>query len=230
MSAAAQLHGEVLRAEDLTIAFGHEVVIQGLSFAMDRESSASIMGPTGSGKTTFLNAVLGFVRPTAGNLSVCGIDMRRASASQVLNMRRNDVGMIFQSNELLGDLSPEENVLVPALLSGIPRREAEERVTSLLAELKVPKRDLTAVLSGGEKQRVSIARALISEPMLLVADEPTASLDSRTRDDVCELLFDLPSRKGCALLVVTHDEAVAARASSRYELNNDTLSAQGRTR
>ena len=227
MTLPSTADSEVLKAQDLIVCFKNETVLQGLTLTVKTGHSAAIMGTTGSGKTTLLNTILGFIKPAAGNLTVCGTDMTHASSRQILHLRRHDVGMIFQSNELLGDLSPLENVLVPALLSGMPKTDAENRAASLLDSLKVPQRDTTSVLSGGEKQRVAIARALIAQPRLLIADEPTASLDSQTRDEVCDILFDLPTSIGCSLIVVTHDERVAHYARSRYRLNNGHLAPEG---
>lgn len=219
--------GQILACEHLAITLGGHRVIDDATFSIDSGQSVSVMGTTGSGKTSLLNAVMGFVRPLSGHLMVAGHDLIRASSRDILKLRRSTIGVVFQSGELLDELTPVENVLVAAILAGVDKVEATSRASELLDNFRVPARDSTAVLSGGEKQRVAIARALVTRPRLVVADEPTASLDTTTRDQVAEVLYSLPAQTGCGLLVVTHDPAVASTADAQYQLRDGRLQLKG---
>ncbi len=186
--------------------------------------SAAVTGPSGSGKSTLLNCALGLIRPDAGRISIAGTDLAGLSSRALARHRRDSVGMVFQFGELLPELTPLENVALAALLAGAKRSAAFRRARELLEQLGVPVEGTpTADLSGGERQRAAVARALVNRPTLLLADEPTGSLDARNRENVAELLFSLPGRWGCAVLVVTHDETVAARADRRYALSEGRL-------
>ncbi|NJP99336.1 ABC transporter ATP-binding protein [Streptomyces zingiberis] len=188
--------------------------------------SVAVTGASGSGKSTLLMCVLGLVRPAAGTVRVAGVDVTRLRPRRLARHRRAHVGAVFQFGELLPELTPVENVAVAALLAGVGRAEAFARAGELLSRLGVAARVPTAELSGGERQRTAVARALVNRPSLLLADEPTGALDETNRDAVCELLFGLPARTGCGLLVVTHDPAVAARADRTVRLSGGRLVAE----
>ncbi|MFE0174676.1 ABC transporter ATP-binding protein [Streptomyces sp. NPDC059002] len=192
--------------------------------------SVSATGASGSGKSTLLMCILGLVKPDAGIVRIAGADVGRMSARALAQHRRDHIGMVFQFGELLPELSPVENVALAGLLSGMHRTEAYDRAADLLNELGVPTRSgSTATLSGGERQRTAVARALINDPSLLLADEPTGSLDQAHRDSVADLLFELPRSRGCALLLVTHDPAIARRADRQVTLADGTLFPAGTT-
>jgi putative ABC transport system ATP-binding protein/lipoprotein-releasing system ATP-binding protein len=199
----------LLDAADLNVAAGQSVVVT---------------GPSGSGKSTLLMCLLGLAKPKGGRVVVADRDITRMRARQVARHRRNSIGMVFQFAELLPELSPVENVALAALLAGRSRHDAFDRAEELLDELGVPASGTaTADLSGGERQRAAVARALINEPDLLLADEPTGALDEENRDSVGRLLFSLPRRWNCGLLVVTHDHSIAARADEHLELRHGKL-------
>jgi putative ABC transport system ATP-binding protein/lipoprotein-releasing system ATP-binding protein len=146
------------------------------------------------------------------------------SGRQREQMRRQQIGAVFQDDSLLPELSPVENVALAGLLAGLSAREAQGRADAMLRQLGVPVAERSvADFSGGERQRVAVARALINEPVLLLADEPTGSLDPTMRDQVCDLLFDVPTRFGCGLVVVTHDPVVAGRADRWLALDEGRL-------
>jgi putative ABC transport system ATP-binding protein/lipoprotein-releasing system ATP-binding protein len=187
-------------------------------------NSVSVMGHSGAGKSSLLSVVLGLVRPDAGTIDIKGRPVMAGNSSAMSRLRREEIGVVFQSGELLPELSPTENVLLPALLAGVPAEEAKTRAADLLARLGVPRGDRSVTeFSGGEQQRVAVARALMNRPSVLLADEPTGSLDPATRDQVVELVFSVPQQFDCALVVVTHDPAVAARADHHLALHHGQL-------
>jgi putative ABC transport system ATP-binding protein len=169
------------------------------------------MGASGSGKSTLLNLVAGLDRATSGRIVVDGIDLTRANETQLAMYRRSHVGFVFQFFNLLSNLTVLQNVMVPAELAGMRSAEARARATELLSELGMSDvhRSYAANLSGGQRQRVAIARALINRPALVLADEPTGALDSRSGDQVMELLREL-NQRGQTILLVTHDAKLAA--------------------
>jgi putative ABC transport system ATP-binding protein len=171
----------------------------------------AVMGSSGSGKSTLLNLVAGLDRATSGRIVVDGIDLTRASETQLARYRRSRVGFVFQFFNLLSNLTVMQNVMVPAELAGTPSGEARSRASELLEGLDMTglQRSYPANLSGGQRQRVAIARALINRPALVLADEPTGALDSRSGDQVMGLLDEL-NQRGQTILLVTHDAKLAA--------------------
>ena len=171
----------------------------------------AVMGASGSGKSTMLNLVAGLDRATSGRIVVDGIDLTQANETQLARYRRSHVGFVFQFFNLLSNLTVLENVMVPAELAGIRPAEARRRAAELLEELGMADvhRSYPANLSGGQRQRVAIARALINRPALVLADEPTGALDSRSGGQVMGLLDEL-NQRGQTILLVTHDAKLAA--------------------
>jgi putative ABC transport system ATP-binding protein len=171
----------------------------------------AVMGSSGSGKSTLLNLVAGLDRATSGRIVVDGIDLTPASETQLARYRRSRVGFVFQFFNLLSNLTVMQNVMVPAELAGTPSGQARSRAFELLEELDITglQRSYPANLSGGQRQRVAIARALINRPALVLADEPTGALDSRSGDQVMGLLDQL-NQRGQTILLVTHDAKLAA--------------------
>ncbi|MFD9629928.1 ABC transporter ATP-binding protein [Streptomyces violascens] len=195
------------------------VLLNGVDLQVRAGESAAVTGPSGSGKSTFLGCVLGLIRPSQGVVQVAGQDVVRMRQRALERHRSQHIGVVFQFGELLPELTPVENVALAALLTGTPSQQAYEQAERLLEELGVPYSGVpTGQLSGGERQRTAVARALVNEPAVLLADEPTGALDTATRDSVAELLFEVPRRWGCALVVVTHDPDVAGRADACVEL------------
>jgi putative ABC transport system ATP-binding protein len=191
--------------------------------ALDRVSlqvapgeAVAVMGPSGSGKSTLLNLVAGLDKPTSGTVIVAGQRVDTLSETKLARYRRTRVGMIFQFFNLLEDLTVADNVLLPAQLAGISRREARARAAGLLVKMGIERyRDsYPGRLSGGERQRVAIARALINNPAVLLADEPTGAVDTATGEEIGRLLLDLTAA-GQTLLLVTHSPELAARYAKR---------------
>jgi putative ABC transport system ATP-binding protein len=178
--------------------------------------AVAVMGPSGSGKSTLLNLIAGLDRPSTGTVAVAGQRVDRLSETGVARFRRRQVGMIFQFFNLLDDLTVADNVLLPAQLAGLSRRQARERASELLSALRIDKlKDAyPARLSGGQRQRVAIARALVNRPAVLLADEPTGALDTATGDEIGELLAGL-NASGQTLVLVTHNPDLAAAYARR---------------
>ena len=178
--------------------------------------AVAIMGPSGSGKSTLLNLIAGLDRPSSGTVTVAGQRIDRLSETGLARFRRQQIGMIFQFFNLLDDLTVADNVLLPAQLAGMPRRQARARAEELLATLRIEehKDAYPGRLSGGERQRVAIARALVNRPAVLLADEPTGAVDSATGEEIAELLLDL-NASGQTLILVTHNPELAATYAQR---------------
>jgi putative ABC transport system ATP-binding protein len=195
---------------------GGPAAVDEVSLAVEAGEFTAIMGPSGSGKSTLLNLIAGIDRPSGGSVRVGGEDLGRLSEARLARFRRARLGFVFQFFNLLGNLTVLENVLLPAQLQGTRPALARARVMELLAQLDIAELadQYPARLSGGQQQRVAIARALINQPVLLLADEPTGALDSRSGSQVMELLEGL-NRQGQTVLLVTHDAKLATRHAGR---------------
>ncbi|WP_443059230.1 ATP-binding cassette domain-containing protein [Streptomyces sp. NBC_00435] len=210
--------GAALEFSSLRYQIGDRTLFDGLDLRLCTGDSVAVMGPSGSGKSTLISCALGLVKPE-GTVRVADADLGRMSRRELTRHRSRHIGVVFQFGELLPELTPVENVALAGLLAGADRKETYKAAAELLGSLGVP-RDAraTGTLSGGERQRTAVARALVNRPSLLVADEPTGALDDANRAAVAELLFEVPRRWPCALLVVTHDAQVAALADDTVHL------------
>lgn len=215
----------VLDVVNLTYAVGSRTLLDQANLALRFGESVSVMGPSGSGKSTLLSCILGLLKPNSGTISVEGNDVTKLRGRSLAKYRHDKIGMVFQFGELIPELSPLENVALPALLSRKNRSSAYARAESLLDELHVPKTGRADQLSGGERQRTAVARALINGPGLIIADEPTGALDEEARNQVAGLLVGLPRIRRCAVLIVTHDAAVARLADRVVNLHDGAVSA-----
>jgi putative ABC transport system ATP-binding protein len=185
--------------------------LDAVSLAIPRGEMVSIIGPSGSGKSTLLNLVGGLDRPSSGDVSIDGARLSHLSDDELTRVRRDKIGFIFQFFNLLPTLSCLENVGLPLHLRGWPRKKVDARARELLTLVQLERRltHLPDELSGGERQRVAIARALSVYPPILLADEPTGNLDTRTGDEILTLVRDVHTRLGCTVVIVTHDLKVA---------------------
>ncbi|MEV6680066.1 ABC transporter ATP-binding protein [Streptomyces erythrochromogenes] len=206
----------VVRLDDVHKEYGDAKALDGLSLEIRAGDAVAVMGPSGCGKSTLLNMVAGLDRPTSGTVEVQGHDLGGLDETGLALFRRRHIGMVFQFFNLIDDLPALDNVALAAQLTGTPARQARRRALELLDELGVADRrnSYPATLSGGERQRVAVARALMNRPALLLADEPTGALDSRSGEQVMDLLIDL-NQIGQTLLIVTHDPELATRCASR---------------
>ncbi|HZM78205.1 MAG TPA: ABC transporter ATP-binding protein [Candidatus Limnocylindrales bacterium] len=207
--------------------YGETVGLDGVDLTIMPGESVAVMGPSGSGKSTLLNIVAGLDRPTSGTVRVHGEDLTVLSEGALARYRRRRIGMVFQFFHLLDDLPVLDNVMLSARLIGTPYKQARTRAMGLLEELDIAERKdaYPQQLSGGERQRVGVARALMNRPALLLADEPTGALDSRSGEQVIDLLLDL-NQIGQTLLIVTHDQRLAERCASRVVQFEDGRVAQ----
>ncbi|MEU4231436.1 ABC transporter ATP-binding protein [Nonomuraea sp. NPDC026600] len=206
----------VIRVDALRKEYGEAAALDGVCLEIRAGESVAVMGPSGCGKSTLLNMVAGLDRPTSGTVLVHGQDLGGLDERGLALFRRRHVGMIFQFFNLIDDLPALDNVALAAQLAGTPARQARLRALELLGELGVAERrdSYPSTLSGGERQRVAVARALMNRPALLLADEPTGALDSRSGRQVMDLLVEL-NRLGHTLLIVTHDPQLATRCATR---------------
>jgi putative ABC transport system ATP-binding protein len=199
-------------------------VLRDVDLVVGPAESVAILGPSGSGKSTLLGLLAGLDRPTSGSVAIDGHDLAGMSEDDLARLRRGRVGFVFQSFQLLPNLTAHENVRVPLELTGFDG--ARERADELLAAVGLADRahHYPSQLSGGEMQRVALARAFGPRPRLILADEPTGNLDSDTGERILALLFDLRAREGTSLVLVTHDVALAARADRRLYLRAGEVS------
>jgi len=207
---------ELVQLSDITKVYqgGVTGALNGVSLTVEEGEFTAVMGPSGSGKSTLLNLIAGLDRPTTGSVAVAGSDLGRMGEASLARFRRDHIGFVFQFFHLLPNLTALENVLIPAQLKSTTSAEARGR--ELLDQLGIAEVGdrYPARLSGGQQQRVAIARALINQPTLLLADEPTGALDTRSGDQVMELLMEV-HRRGQTILLVTHDAKLATRYAAR---------------
>ncbi|HET6339441.1 MAG TPA: ABC transporter ATP-binding protein [Polyangiales bacterium] len=193
-------------------------VLDGIDLQIRAGEVVAIVGPSGSGKSTLLGLLAGLDRPTSGSVRVLGTPLESLDEDGLARLRRDGIGFVFQTFQLLGNLTARENILLPLELARVPN--AAERCDGLLERVGLAARGhhYPSQLSGGEQQRIAIARAFAPHPRILLADEPTGNLDPKTGDAVLELLFELRAQHGSTLILVTHDARVAARADRKIEI------------
>ncbi|MBU4520030.1 MAG: ABC transporter ATP-binding protein [Gammaproteobacteria bacterium] len=204
--------------KSVTDSTGTLTILRDIDFSLNKGETAAIVGASGSGKSTLLSIVAGLDTPTSGTVLVDGVDLFVINEDQRAALRAEKVGFVFQSFQLLGNLNALENVMLPLELAG--RRDARATATRMLQRVGLGERlgHYPKVLSGGEQQRVALARAFVVQPAVLLADEPTGSLDFATGEKVMELMFELNREQGTTLVLVTHDRAIAQRCERRITI------------
>ncbi|MCL2759647.1 MAG: ABC transporter ATP-binding protein [Treponema sp.] len=200
-------------------------ILKGINFNIGEGSSVAISGQSGSGKSTLLNIIGGLDRADEGKVFIGNNEITALSEKEISQYRSKQVGFIFQFHYLLKDFTALENIMLPAYIAGIKKKEALNMARSLLADVKLEDRGghFPSQLSGGERQRVAVARSMINNPALILADEPTGNLDPQNSENVAELLYESAQKWNKTLIVVTHDKKVAQRASVRLVLENGRL-------
>tara|TARA_Y100000814_G_scaffold40966_1_gene25746 strand:- start:266 stop:922 length:657 start_codon:yes stop_codon:yes gene_type:complete len=215
----------MLKVSKIEKSYGASKVLRGIDFRMEEGERIAIMGPSGSGKSTLLNCIGGIDRPDNGEILFEGQILTNLSEQELCELRRNKISTIFQFFHLLPTLTARENIEFPMLLNSVSARERNEKVDELLNAVKIQHRACAFPheLSGGEKQRVAIARSLSMHPKLILADEPTGNLDSKNTDSVLELIEKLSKQHGIAMLLVTHNEEVTRICDQTITMNDGLI-------
>lgn len=215
----------MIQVTDLHKRFGELEVLKGVSLSVARGEVISIVGASGAGKTTLLQIVGTLSRPDGGQILIDGVDPFVLGDKDLSRFRNRHIGFVFQFHHLLPEFSAFENVCIPGFIGRRTRGEVERRADELLSMLGLAARrdHKPGQLSGGEQQRVAIARALINSPDVLLADEPSGNLDSRNRDEIHRLFFDLRDRLGQTTVLVTHDEGLAAMADRKITMSDGLI-------
>ena len=215
----------MIKADNICKRFATVEALRGVSIEINKGEIVAIVGASGAGKSTLLQ-ILGTLMPAdSGRVEIAGVDVSRLSERELAAFRNKHIGFIFQFHHLLPEFTALENVMMPALIGGVSRHEAESRALSLLEMVGMQHR-LThkpGALSGGEQQRVAIARALICRPSVVLADEPTGNLDTHNRDEIQRLLVDVRERFGQTIIMVTHDEVLASMADRRISMSDGAI-------
>ena len=201
----------MIQAQQIRKSFGALDVLKGVDFSIDKAEVVAIMGASGAGKSTLLQILGTLLTPDSGSLLIDGTDVLRLSGNALSTFRNRRIGFVFQAHHLLPEFTAEENVMMPALIGGAATKEARKKADELLEAVGLSGRAThkPSELSGGEQQRVAIARALINTPAILFADEPTGNLDTRTKDEIHQLLLDIRKDRGQTVVIVTHDNELA---------------------
>ncbi|MET8975583.1 ABC transporter ATP-binding protein [Streptomyces sp. NPDC004539] len=215
----------VLAGLGLVKKYGSTVALDGVDVQIQERDSLAVMGPSGSGKSTLLHTLAGIVRPDSGTVLLRGESIERLGENRLSALRRKRFGFVFQFGQLLPELPAEENVALPLMLEGVPRKQAVERARRWFAPLGLEGLEARrpGALSGGQAQRVAIARALVIEPDVVFADEPTGALDQRTSTEVITLLTSVTRAQGAALVMVTHDPDVAAHCDRILQVRDGRI-------
>lgn len=217
----------MIEIQNIYKAYGNLEVLRGVSLSVGRGEIVAIVGPSGAGKTTLLQIAGSLDRPDSGTVIYDGVDITRLKEKKLAEFRNRNIGFIFQFHELLPEFTAIENVAMPALIAGKKKREAMEEARNLLTLLGLNDRlsHRPSELSGGEKQRTAIARALINNPRIILADEPTGSLDSRNREEIHRIIAELCATRGHTFLIVTHDPTLASIAHRVVKMQDGAISA-----
>ena len=201
----------MIRLEGITKSFGSLQVLRGIDLEIKKGEVVSIVGPSGAGKTTLLQIMGTLDMPDSGSVTIDGTLVNCLKEKELSAFRNKHIGFVFQFHQLLPEFTALENVMIPAFIAGVSSKEANERALEILEFMGLTERasHKPNELSGGEKQRVAVARALINDPAVILADEPSGSLDTHSKEDLHQLFFDLRDRLGQTFVIVTHDEGLA---------------------
>ncbi len=212
----------------ITKSFGSLQVLKGINLHIDKGEVVSIVGPSGAGKTTLLQIIGTLDKPDSGEIIIDGTDVGKLSSKKLSEFRNRRIGFVFQFHQLLPEFTAVENIMIPAFIAGAQKDEARQRAMELLDFMGLADRagHKPNELSGGEKQRVAVARALVNRPAVILADEPSGSLDSKNKEELHRLFFDLRDKTGQTFVIVTHDENLARITDRTIAMKDGMLSAE----
>lgn len=215
----------MIELDNITRSFGLLQVLKGISLNIDRGEVVSITGPSGAGKTTLLQIMGSLDKPDGGRVLYDGQDITKMSEKEISAFRNRHIGFVFQFHQLLPEFTAQENITIPMLIAGQGMRQANARAKELLEMLGLADRadHKPAELSGGEKQRIAVARALANQPDVILADEPSGSLDTKNKEELHKLFFNLRDQLGQTFVIVTHDESLAAMTDRTIRLLDGSI-------
>lgn len=215
----------MIEIKGITKSFGKLEVLKGIDLSIEKGEVVSIVGPSGAGKSTLLQIIGTLDKPDNGEIIIDGTDINSLSKKKLAEFRNRNIGFVFQFHQLLPEFTALENIMIPAFISGASRSEAKKRATELLDFMGLSERagHKPNELSGGEKQRVAVARALVNNPAVILADEPSGSLDSKNKAELHQLFFDLRDRFGQTFVIVTHDESLANTTDRTIKMRDGRL-------
>ena len=215
----------MIQLHDIHKSFGTLEVLKGIDLTINRGEIVSIVGPSGAGKTTLLQIIGTLDRADSGNVLFDGIDLSGCKEKQLSAFRNQHIGFVFQFHQLLPEFTAVENVMMPALIAGAKMSDARQQAMEMLDYLHLADRAThkPSELSGGEKQRVAVARALVNRPQVILADEPSGSLDTHNKEELHQLFFDLRRELGQTFIIVTHDEQLAATTDRTIRMRDGRI-------
>lgn len=218
----------MIKLRNITKSFGDLQVLRGIDLDIARGEVVSIVGPSGAGKTTLLQIMGTLDKADGGSVEIDGVDVNHLSQSKLSKFRNQKIGFVFQFHQLLPEFTALENVMIPAFIGGMGKREACARAEELLTFMGLMDRadHKPNELSGGEKQRVAVARALVNNPAVVMADEPSGSLDTKNKEELHRLFFDLRDRFGQTFVIVTHDEGLAQITDRTIHMRDGVINEQ----
>lgn len=215
----------MILAQGIEKSYGILKVLKGVDFRADGAEVVSIVGASGAGKSTLLQILGSLSTPSAGKVTIDGVDIFSLSSDELADFRNKKIGFVFQFHHLLPEFTALENVMIPALIAGTPASAAKKEAKQLLSDMGLGERfgHKPSELSGGEQQRVAIARAIINRPAVLFADEPSGNLDSNTKREIHKLFFDLRDKYGLTVIIVTHDKDLAKMSDRMIEMSDGRI-------